>query len=155
MQFENLKAVIDFAIQKEKEAADVYESASKEESMSGVKDMLAEFAQEERKHQAMLEKFQTEGIDKSVSQYKLKWIPDMKRSDYAIDLEYKPGMAYKDILMMAMKQEEKALKLYNELLKQAEGHESKKLFQILCQEEANHKLKLETMYDDYMATMGD
>ena len=155
MQFDNLKAVIDFAIQKEEEAAELYESASKEESMSGAKDMLLEFSNEEKKHQAMLEKFGTEGIDKSVASYKLKWIPDLKRSDYVIELEYKAGMGYKDLLMLAMKQEEKALKLYNNLLKQAEGEESKKLFQFLCQEEANHKLKLETMYDDYMAKMGD
>jgi hypothetical protein len=26
---------------------------------------------------------------------------------------------------------------------------------VLCQEEARHKLALETMYDDYMAQMGD
>jgi hypothetical protein len=26
---------------------------------------------------------------------------------------------------------------------------------VLCQEEAKHKLALETMYDDYMAAMGD
>jgi hypothetical protein len=26
---------------------------------------------------------------------------------------------------------------------------------VLCQEEAKHKLALETLYDDYMAKMGD
>ncbi len=64
-------------------------------------------------------------------------------------------MAYNELLMLAMKQEEKALKLYNELLENNESDEAKKLFQMLCQEEAKHKLKLETMYDDYMAKMGD
>ena len=33
--------------------------------------------------------------------------------------------------------------------------EGKNLFKILCQEEAKHKLALETMYDDYMAELGD
>ncbi|MBP1738402.1 MAG: hypothetical protein H6Q48_695, partial [Deltaproteobacteria bacterium] len=28
-------------------------------------------------------------------------------------------------------------------------------FKMLSQEEATHKLKLETIYDDYMAKMGD
>jgi rubrerythrin len=64
-------------------------------------------------------------------------------------------MAYNEILMLAMKREEKALKLYNELLKQAESEAGKKIFKILCQEEAKHKLALETLYDDYMAKMGD
>jgi rubrerythrin len=54
-----------------------------------------------------------------------------------------------------MKREEKALQLYNDLLKEVETDDAKKLFQMLCQEEAKHKLKLETLYDDYMAKMGD
>ena len=49
----------------------------------------------------------------------------------------------------------KALEIYNRLLDRAEGQESKNLFKILCQEEAKHKLTLETKYDDYMAQMGD
>ena len=35
------------------------------------------------------------------------------------------------------------------------SEESRTLFKVLCQEEAKHKLALETMYDDYMAEMGD
>ena len=31
----------------------------------------------------------------------------------------------------------------------------RRFFKILCQEEAKHKLALESMYDDYMAEMGD
>ena len=46
-------------------------------------------------------------------------------------------------------------KLYNDFLTQAETDEGKKLFKVLCQEEAKHKLTLEKMYDDYMAKMGD
>ena len=64
-------------------------------------------------------------------------------------------MGYRDILMIAMKREEKALKLYNELLQQSETEDRKKLFKMLCQEEAKHKLAFETMYDDYMAELGD
>ena len=56
--------------------------------------------------------------------YKLKWIKDIKRSDYVVELEYRKGMAYNEILMLAMKREEKALKLYNDFLKQAETPES-------------------------------
>ncbi|QTA89586.1 Rubrerythrin domain-containing protein [Desulfonema magnum] len=155
MQFENLKAVIDFAIEKEKEAADFYDTASQEESMSGVSEMLREFAEEERKHQAMLEKLEKEGIGKSLDEYKLKWITDLKRSDYLVDMEYKKGLGYKDILAIAMKREESALRLYNSLLENAETEDTKKLFKVLCQEEAKHKNALETMYDDYMAKIGD
>ena len=155
MKFENLEAIIDFAIEKEIEAATFYETASGEESFSGAKDMLIEFAGEERKHQTLLEKFKTRGLDQSLSEYKLKWIKDIKRGDYLVEGTYEKGMAYNDLLLLAIKREEKALKLYNDLLKEVETEDSKKLFQVLCQEEAKHKLKLETLYDDYMAEMGD
>jgi rubrerythrin len=155
MKFENLEEILDFAIEKEIEAAEFYTSLSKEESFSGSGKMFDEFAGEERKHQKMLEEFKTKGITAGTQDYKFKWITDIKRSNYVVDLEYQKGMGYNEILMLAMKREEKALKLYNEFLTKADTEESKKLFKILCQEEAKHKLALETMYDDYMAKMGD
>jgi rubrerythrin len=72
-----------------------------------------------------------------------------------VDFEYQKGMAYNEILMIAIKREEKALSLYNQFQEQADTETGKNLFKILCQEEAKHKLALETMYDDYMAQMGD
>ena len=155
MEFENLEAILDFAIEKETEATEFYTDLSKEASLSGSSEMFQEFAAEEKKHQKMLEEFKSKGISDSLKDYTFKWITDIKRSDYVVDLEYSPGMGYNEILMLAMKREEKALKLYNEFLAQADSAEAKKLFKILCQEEAKHKLALETMYDDYMAKMGD
>ena len=155
MKFENLEAIVDFAIEKEIEAAEFYSNISREEKFSGTRKMFKEFAEEERKHQKLLEDFKTKGVTESLDDYPLKWITDIKRSDYIVELEYTPGMAYNDILMLAMKREEKALKLYNDFLDQADTEEGKKLFKVLCQEEAKHKLALETMYDDYMAQMGD
>ncbi|MDJ0985022.1 MAG: ferritin family protein [Desulfobacterales bacterium] len=156
MEFENLEAIVDFAIQKEREAAEFYQKISDdEEDFSGSKQMFAEFAAEEQKHEKILQEFKTEGISKSLQEYQLKWITDIKRSNYLVDLDYEKGMPYNEILLLAMKREEKALKLYNDFLAQADTEESKKLFKILCQEEAKHKLALETMYDDYMAAMGD
>jgi rubrerythrin len=155
MEFANLDAILDFAIEKEIEAAEFYTSISRQEVFSGAGKMFEEFAQEERKHQRMLEEYKTKGATASMKEYNFKWITDIKRSDYVVDLEYSPGMAYNEILMLAMKREEKALKLYNDFLAQADSDESRTLFKILCQEEAKHKLALETMYDDYMAKMGD
>jgi rubrerythrin len=155
MEFENLAAILDFAIEKEIEAAEFYTDISKQEAFSGTRKMFEEFANEERKHQTMLEEFKTKGVTASMQDYNFKWITDIKRSNYVVDLAYHPGMGYNEILMLAMKREEKALKLYNDFLEQVDSAESKTLFKILCQEEAKHKLALETMYDDYMAKMGD
>ena len=155
MEFGNLEAIVDFAIEKEIEAAEFYTDLSKEETFSGSARMFEEFSQEERKHQKMLEDFKTQGVAASIEDYQFKWITDIKRSDYIVDFEYQKGMAYNEILMIAIKREEKALNLYNQFQEQADTVAGKDLFKILCQEEAKHKLALETMYDDYMAQMGD
>ena len=155
MEFENLGAIVDFAIEKEIEAAEFYTDLSKEETFSGSARMFEEFSQEERKHQKMLEDFKTQGVAASIEDYQFKWITDIKRSDYVVDFKYQKGMAYNEILMIAIKREEKALNLYNQFQEQADTETGKNLFKILCQEEAKHKLALETMYDDYMAGMGD
>jgi rubrerythrin len=72
-----------------------------------------------------------------------------------VDIDYEPGMTYKDILIVAMKREEKAMNFYNDFGEKTGDKEHRKLFQLLAQEESKHKLRLETMYDDYMAELGD
>ena len=153
MSFESFEEIIQFAIEKEKEAAAFYKDASTQESYSGGKEIFEDFAKEERKHQTMLEDL-LKG-EKTLSDYKFEWIPDMKRSDYLVDLNYEKGMHYADILRLAMKREEKALNLYNHLSKMTDKEEFINIFKMLSQEEAKHKLAIETLYDDYMAEMGD
>ena len=155
MDFKNLTEIIDFAIAKEVEAAEFYRTVSEQEIFSGKKEMFLEFAAEERKHQALLEDLKSGNLGSKLDDYEFKWITDIKRSDYVDEIAYEPGMPYNDILLLASKREEKALALYNQMLANADTDESKKVFKMLCQEEAKHKLTLETMLDDYMAKMGD
>ncbi len=155
MEFKSLTDIIDFAIEKEKEAADFYQTVSDKEQFKGKKEMLQEFAAQERKHQQLLEDLKAGNVGQKLDGYEFKWITDIKRSDFVDEIQYHPGLDYKDILMFAMKREEKALKLYNDMLDNARTEEEKKVFKMLCQEEAKHKLSLETMYDDHMAAQGD
>jgi len=153
MNFNSVEEIINYAIEREKEAVQFYEEISKQEAFSGTRKTFEDFAKEERKHQAMLEDF---SINKEkISEYKLEWITDIKRSDYLVDMEYEKGMHYTDILRLAMKKEEKALKLYNDLSKKADNENVIKLFKLLAQEEAKHKGYIEGLYDDYMAGQGD
>ena len=106
MDFDNLGALIAFAIEKEKEAADFYEENSEAEMMSGKRQMLKEFAAEERKHQRMLEDYLATGIAEKIEEYRFEWITDIKRSDYVDAIEYKPGMAYNEILAIQYREKE-------------------------------------------------
>jgi len=153
MSFGSFEELVNYAIEKEKEAAAFYEEVAGQETFSGSKDMLKGFAGEERKHQKMLE-----GIlsDKGkLSDYKLEWVPDMKRSNYIVEMKYQQGMHYRDILAIAMKREEKALEFYNDAARENKNKDHIRMFKLLAQEEAKHKLGLEKLYDDYMAKQGD
>ena len=151
MAFETFEDIMEYAVEKEKEAAAFYEDLSRQEKFSGAKETFESFAAEERKHQDMLENFSKE----NVAEYEVEKVPDLKRSDYLVDLDYSPGMSYADILRLAMKREEKALKFYSDFSANTHNPEHSRLFEILSQEEAKHKLKLETFLDDYLAKMGD
>jgi rubrerythrin len=155
INFDNLESIIDFAIEREIESAEFYQNLSKEVTSSAESEMIAKLAKEERRHRKLLETFKATGIPKVTEMYKFKWIRDLKRSDYLEDLPYHKNMTYKDPLILAMKREEKELALYNQLLDHAGTEESRKVFQILCQEEAKHKLRLEKTFDNYEAEMGD
>ena len=151
MRFETFEEIMSYAIQKEKEAAAFYKELSKQEKSIGAQETFIDFAKEEQRHKEMLENF----TRANAAGNRLETIPNLKRSDYIVEMTYEKNMAYHEILMLAMKREEKALKLYNSLLDNTDNADQKKIFKVLCQEEAKHKLALETMYDDYMAKMGD
>jgi rubrerythrin len=153
MSFKSFEEIILFAIEKEKEAAEFYERLAEQDTPKHLKDTLLGFSKEEKKHQNTLEDVLNK--KEKIASYQFKWIPDLKRSNYLVDVEYHKGMGYTDLLRLAMKREEVSLKLYNELMNQIENQDLLKVFKMLAQEEAGHKLKLESIYDDFMAKQGD
>ncbi len=153
MSFDSFDEILQFAIEREKEAVAFYENLSRKETFSGTRETFESFAREERKHESLLEGFLKK--EKELGEYDFKWIPDLKRSNYTVDMAYEEGMDYADILRLAMKREEASLQLYNELAGKVDEPEALGIFKMLSQEEARHKLALETMYDDYMAEQGD
>ncbi len=155
MDFNNLIAIIDFAISQEQEAADFYRIVGEKETMKDKKHLFLQFAGEEDKHRLLLENLKSGDAGSTLDDYPFIWITDIKRSNYVADIVYTTAMPYRDILMLAAKREEKALALYNLLLGKAEDEAARKVFKILCQEEARHKLALEGTLDAYMAEMGD
>lgn len=153
MSFDSLEEILRFAVEREQEAARFYEDLAGKEAFSAARETFRAFAREERKHESMLKDF-LKG-EKSLGDYTFEWIPDLRRSNYTVDMTYQEDMDYADMLRLAMKREEASLKLYNELAQHAGQAEALQVFRMLSQEEAKHKLTLETLYDDYMAEQGD
>ena len=111
---------------------------------SGAKELFAELAEEEEKHRKLFEHVSVE----KVFQEKLDPIPDLRISDYLIDVECQPDSSYADILRLVMKNEKHSLKLYNDLKESCVDEDLERLFEFLAHEEAKHKLKFEKIYDE-------
>lgn len=153
MNFSSINDIIDFAIEKEIEAAEFYSEASKNVKLRGAQKVLEDFAAEERKHEKTLRELK-ENKEK-LSEYKYEKVQDLKRSDFLVDMQYRPDMDYVDLMRLAMKREEKASKLYNDLAGATDKEEYQTFFKAMAQEELKHKNSLETLYDDYMKQHDD
>ena len=153
MNFGSIDEILTFAIGKENEAVEFYQSQAEKATKASLKDIFESFAKEEQKHAALLSDIA--GNKEKIESYEFKQIPDLKISDYMVEKDYEEGMPMPEILKVAMKREEKAVKLYQTLADQTDNADAKKLFLMLVQEESKHKLGLETMYDDYLAEQGN
>jgi len=54
VEFNSIDDIVEFAIEKEVEAADFYQAAAENEDVKGIASVLTEYAEEERKHEKML-----------------------------------------------------------------------------------------------------
>lgn len=157
MELNTIEDIIDFAIGQEIESQRFYASlAGQETRPSGTRQLFMEFVEEEKKHERMLNEIKSGALKpRGDKGYQFKWIDDIKRGDFVEEPEYRPGMPYNEVLLLAIKREEKALKMYRELYRQARSEAERDIYKILRQEEAKHKQSLEIIYDDYMYEMGD
>ncbi len=144
MELKQYGEIIQFAIEKEVVALNFYTKASQVAKYSGARELFIDFSKEEEKHRKLLEEITIEKID----QLKIETVPDLKISDYMVDVDFRPDLSYADILRVAMKMEERSLKLYADLTETAKDKEIKKLFEFLATQEAKHKYSLEKKYDE-------
>jgi len=144
MEEEQFKEIVKFAIDKEVRAFNFYKSASQVAKFSGAKELFSDLAKEEEGHRKMLEKLDMEKVAKA----RIEAVPNLKISDYMVNVKFKPDLSYADTLRAAMKMEERALKLYNDMKESNKDADLKKLFTLLANEESKHKYRLEKIYDE-------
>ncbi len=149
MNFANVDEILEYAIGKEKEAVTFYNELSKNEKEASLKETFKNLALEEANHVKLLTNISNN--KDVIDSYKEKPVTDLKISDYLVEKEYTEGMPMQDILILAMKREEAAVKLYTDLAARTDNEESLKIFKLLAQEEAEHKFTFEKMYDDSLA----
>ena len=136
--------ILAFAIEKEKEAVELYKKMSELAEKPHIKAMFGDFSKEELNHVRILEELDIDNLKGHPSGK----VTDLKISNYLVDIEFKEGMNYQDSLIFAMKREETSVKLYEDMLANAQDTRLKTLLEFMVNEEAKHKLRLETEYDD-------
>lgn len=139
-----LKGLIEFAIEKESESQGLYSILAKQTKSARAAAVFSELSEEEGKHSEALSKLDPEVIE-SLSPVE---VADLKISDYLHEVSFSPDMTYQDILVFAMKNEEHSHHLYKGLAAHADDEDVKKVFEFLARQEARHKLRLETEYDE-------
>jgi rubrerythrin len=144
-RFESIDEILDFAIANEIEANQFYLELAAKMDVPAMKRVFEEFAQEEEGHRAKLEavkrgSWQLDGMKERIE--------NMGLADYLVDIEPTADMSYADALVLAMKKEKAAYRLYIDLADRAEADDIKNLFLSLAAEEARHKLRFEIEYDD-------
>jgi rubrerythrin len=145
-KFSNVNDILDFAIKNEQMAIDFYINLGNKSRNEEMKLVFEEFAQEEVKHKARLQKIKDEGVIE-ISEQKIQ---DLKISDYTVNITPKPDMPYEEALILAMNREKAAFRLYMNLSARVDDTGFKELFLSLAQEESKHKLRFELEYDEYV-----
>ncbi len=138
--------ILDYAIDQEQQAADFYASFAARAEKAGMKKMLLEFAEEEKRHKERL-------LAVKAGEHKLtpeKEILDLKLSDYLIEVDAGGNISYQDALIIAMKRERAAFKLYTDMAEKVTNANLKQVFAGLAKEESKHKLFFETEYEEHV-----
>jgi rubrerythrin len=142
----SVNEILDFAIKEEEKAAAFYTVLAGRMEKPWMKTVFNQFAKEELGHKAKLLGIK-EGRLLEPAKEK---VMDLKIAEYVIDVEPTPDMSYQDALILAMKAEKAAYRLYLDLAAANEDNGIKNTFLALAQEEANHKLRFEIEYDEYI-----
>jgi desulfoferrodoxin-like iron-binding protein len=141
--FQSVDEILDFAIEKEEEARQFYLEWSKKLESPALSEQFLQFAGEENGHKQKLQRVKAGSTFKPAA----KQVTDLKIVDYLVDIVPAPDMDYQEALIVAMRREKASFKFYSDLAALAQDGGLRETFLALAQEEAKHKLRLETEYE--------
>ena len=129
---------------KEQESFEFYKNALEIVKDAGAIQLIDELAKEELKHKERLENFKPGEL----KDRELKKIRDLRISDFLVEEEITDKTGFQGVLIKAMKKEQNAYEFFTRMIDAIEDKEVKRLFEILANEELDHKNRLEKYYDD-------
>ena len=148
MALGSVDEILDFAIQQEEKAAQFYTELAEKVPHRHMKEALLGFAGEELGHKAKLLQVKSgKGMQRAADK-----ILDLKIADYLEDAAPSRDVDYRQALVLAMKAEKAAFRLYSDLASATDDATLKATLLALAQEEAKHKLRFEIEYDNEFLT---
>ena len=145
-KWQSTEDILDFAIGEEQAAYEFYTRLASQAAAPDMRVTFEDFANEEMKHKVRLEAIKLGGTLRPAQGQ----VMDLKLADYLVDVPATPRLDYRSALVLAMKKEKAAFKLYSDLAASASDENVQATFLALAQEEARHKLRFELEYDDLL-----
>ncbi len=139
---EEARKIIMGAIDDEVEAYTYYKNVEEKVKDLALKKLFEELAGEETQHREMLETFLT----KDPAAFKWKASKDYKVADTLETPKRTEDLTPKDGIVIAIKKEQLAMDMYNELATLSTDAEQERLFTQLANMEESHKARLEDLY---------
>lgn len=142
MKSEDLRSIIDFAVENEIESYEFYRGAAEKVEDAFLKETFQDLAADELEHKEFLQDF----LVSDVEEIKLNEFSDYKISETIDKPELNVEMKFTDAIALAIKNEEEAMFMYQSLAEACVDKEHEKLFLGLMEMEKMHKAKLEEIY---------
>ncbi len=150
-EFGSIQEILDFAINEEEKAWHFYNQWGQRLKNRQMQTAFAEFAAEEMAHKAKLE-----AIRKNPALLPAPdMVTDLKLARYIVDeasikiLDDEREPDVQNAYLLAIAKEKSAFRLYQDLARTVANDAFKNVLNMLAQEEAMHKLKLEIEYEDH------
>ncbi len=144
MTLDSVDKILDYAIEQEEQAAEFYTKLAGKSKGPGMREAFLGFAEEERGHKRKLLKIKNGKLLLPAREKVL----DLKISEQVGDIVPEGELDYQDALIIAMKSEKAAFRMYNNLASATSDPDLRQVLLGLAQEEAKHKLRFEIEYDD-------
>ena len=144
MNFEIYKQTLLSAVKNEIEAYEFYKNAAEKTQNKSLKSIFNELAREEMGHKDLLETYAFDEL-KTI---KFGDVKDYKISESVELPKLTTEMKFTDGIVLAMKKEEEAMKMYKNFANACVDASQKEIFLQLAKMEQGHKAKLENIYND-------
>ncbi len=149
MNVSKLTDALDFAMDKEKKANELYLLFRSKVKDEAARTLLKDLADQELGHMKMIQDAlrggSIEGIGATATGR------DLQVSDYMVEIELTTDSTPQDIMVAAMQMEKKAFDFYSGLLVRYRGTDLEPLFTRLSREEMRHKEILEKEYETHFS----